>query len=102
MQKRRHLRTIKRLEIKFSIGGTGYTGITSNLSSEGIFVRTQKGLAPGTPLDMELYLPSGETIKLRGIVKRTIKTQIQRLKNGMGIGLIDIPQDYITFLKTLQ
>jgi len=79
-----------------------YTGITSNLSAEGIFVRTLKGLPPGTVVDMELYLPSGETLKLSGKVKRTIKTQLQNIKNGMGIELINIPAKYTEFFKSLQ
>ncbi len=102
MQKRRSLRIIKRLETKFISGGTSYTGITSNLSEQGIFVRTLKGLAPGTILELELYLSSGATIKLSGMVKKTVKTRFHDVKNGMGIELIDIPPKYIEFLKTLR
>ncbi len=102
MQKRRSKRIIKRLEAKFISGGISYTGITSNLSKQGIFVRTKKGLTPGTILELKLYLPSGEGINLHGKVKRTVKTQFQNIKNGMGIELIDIPPKYIEFLKTLR
>lgn len=102
MQKRRSKRTIKRLEVKFISGDISYRGITSNLSEYGIFVRTTKGLAPGTVLELKLYLPSGETITLSGNVKRTVKTQLYNVKNGMGIELIDPPLKYTEFLKTLR
>lgn len=102
MQKRRSPRITKRLEVKFTASDTSITGITSNLSSEGIFVRTKKGFHPGVSLDIELYLPSGETIHLKGRVKRTIKTQLQSVKNGMGIELTDIPQKYKEYIKSLQ
>ena len=102
MQKRRSPRVIKRLEVRFTTGEINYTGITSNLSKEGIFIRTQKGLPPQTIIEIELYLASGKAIKLRGQVKRTIKTPFQAIKNGMGIELINPPREYIEFLKTLQ
>jgi uncharacterized protein (TIGR02266 family) len=95
MEKRRSKRKIRRLEIKFITRDDGLTGITSNLSKEGLFIRTQKGLPPGTVLNLSLYLPSGEAVKLSGKVIRTVKTQIQSLKNGMGIELSDSPEIYI-------
>jgi uncharacterized protein (TIGR02266 family) len=101
MQKRRSTRIIKRLEVKFISAGVSYTGITSNLSSHGIFIRTKKGLAPGTTLEIELRLPTGEAIKLDGVVKRTVKTQFQDVKNGMGVELKHIPPKYTAFLNTI-
>lgn len=102
MEKRDSDRIIKRLEIRFGSGGISYTGITSNLSGHGMFVRTKMGCVPGTALKLELRLPSGETINLHGKVRRTVKTPFHDVKNGMGIELIDIPQKYIEFFKTLQ
>ncbi len=95
MEKRRSRRKIKRLEIKFIAHDDGLTGITSNLSKEGLFLRTQKGLPPGTVLNLELYLPSGEAVKLSGKVIRTVKTQFQSIKNGMGIEISESPEVYI-------
>lgn len=101
-KKRRSTRTIKRLEIAFTARGLTYKGITSNLSREGIFIRTQKGLPPGVIVEVELYLPSGETLKMQGVVKRTIKTQFQDIKNGMGIELINPPQIYMEYIDSLE
>ncbi len=101
-QKRRSIRVIKRLEVKFFLADVSYTGITSNFSEHGLFIRTKKGLAPGTLLEFQLHLPSGETLNLSGLVKRTIKTQFQDIKNGMGIELTNIPPEYLEFLKSIQ
>ncbi len=79
-----------------------YTGISSNFSEHGLFVRTKKGLAPGTLLKLQLHLPSGKTLTLNGLVKRTIKTPLQDIKNGMGIELTNIPPEYLEFLKSIQ
>lgn len=102
MQKRRSIRVIKRLEVKFFLADVSYTGISSNFSEHGLFIRTKKGLAPGTLLKLQLHLPSGKTLTLNGLVKRTIKTPLQDIKNGMGIELTNIPPEYLEFLKSIQ
>ncbi|HDZ62599.1 MAG TPA: hypothetical protein ENH40_05590 [Nitrospirae bacterium] len=102
MQKRRSKRVIKRLEVTFNVRGHIYTGITSDISKEGIFIRTQKGLPPGITVEVELYLPSGEMLKMQGVVKRTIKTPYQQIKNGMGIELTDPPQKFTDFANSLE
>ena len=102
MQKRRSKRVIKRLEVTFRARGHTYTGITSDVSKEGIFIRTQKGLPPGMLIEVELYMPSGELLKMQGVVKRTIKTPFQQIKNGMGIEIANPPQIFIDFANSLE
>jgi uncharacterized protein (TIGR02266 family) len=100
MEKRICKRIFRRLEVKFTSDSVSRTGITSNLSENGMFVRTRKVLNTGTKLDLELALPSGEIIKLRGRVARAIITPLHD-KDGMGIELIEIPPKYTEFIKTL-
>ncbi len=101
MEKRRSKRKTKRLEIKFITSDYGLTGITSNFSKEGLFLRTQKGLPPGTILILELYLHSGEAIRLSGKVVRMVKTPLLPGKNGMGIELRDVSQQYINLYESM-
>jgi hypothetical protein len=101
-RKRKYHRFTRRFEVKFSSGGTSFTGISSNLSENDIFIRTQKGFAPGTALDLELILPDGKISSLKGIVKRTVKTSISALKNGMGIEIIEKDKAYIDFINSLN
>jgi hypothetical protein len=99
-EKRRFLRFTKRLEVKFSSGGNSLTGISSNLSENGIFIRTQKGLAPGTTIYIDLVLPDGRISFLKGIVKRTFKTPISALKNGMGVEITEKDETFSDFIKS--
>jgi Tfp pilus assembly protein PilZ len=95
----RHPRFTKRLEVKFSASGLSFTGISSNLSESGLFIRTNRGFMPGTIIDIELQLPDGKTSFLKGLVKRTIKTPLSSLKNGMGIEFTERDATYINFMR---
>ncbi|MEW6066765.1 MAG: PilZ domain-containing protein [Nitrospirota bacterium] len=97
---RKAARYTKRLEVKFTTeDAISYTGILSNLSENGLFIRTNRGYAPGTTLKIELVLPDGNKSFLRGVVRRTIKTPIS-IKNGMGIELTEKDAAYINFAKS--
>ncbi len=92
-------RFTKRLEISFTSGIHSFRGILSNISENGLFIRTNRGFAPGTVVDLELVLPDRKISRLKGIVRRTIKTPVTTMKNGMGIELIEKDQNYIDFFK---
>jgi hypothetical protein len=101
VSKGRHPRFTKRLETTFSSSGSKYRGITSDLSAWGIFIRTHHGLMPGNVVDIEMYLPTQILCHLKGVVRRTLKTPLSTLKNGMGVELIERDRNYIEFLKSL-
>jgi len=98
--KRRWNRFTKRLETKFSSGSIRSTGISSNLSQGGLFIRTQRGLVTGTVIDIELVLPDGKISLLKGIVKNVFKIAMPTLRNGMGVELIEKDTTYTNFLKS--
>lgn len=100
MQKRKRTRIFRRLEVKFTSATVSHKGITSNLSKNGIFLRTRKVLNRGTKLDLELTLPSEEVINLCGRVSRAIITPLHD-KDGMGIDLLEIPEKYTEFITSL-
>jgi hypothetical protein len=96
----RHKRFTKRLEATFSAGGLSYRGILSNFSESGLFIRTNRGFTPNTIIDIELVMPDNKVSHLKGVVKRTIKTPVSTIKNGMGIELMERDETYINFLKS--
>ncbi|NWF99105.1 MAG: PilZ domain-containing protein [Nitrospirae bacterium] len=96
---KRNPRFTKRLEISFTSGVHSFRGILSNISENGLFIRTNRGFAPGTIVDLELVLPGHTISRLKGIVRRTIKTPLTTMKNGMGIELIEKDQNYIDFFN---
>jgi len=99
VKKRFSHRFTKRLELTFSSGDSKFTGISSDLSEGGLFIRTQHGLTPGSLIDIEIYLPNGEVGRLKGIVRRTVKAPLAMVKNGMGVELVERNQSYLEFLK---
>lgn len=96
----RHPRFTKRLEVRFGSGVLNFTGILSNLSESGLFIRTNRGFAPETMIDIELVMPDGKISFLKGLVKWAVKTPISTLKNGMGIELIKKDAAYMDFVKS--
>jgi uncharacterized protein (TIGR02266 family) len=99
MDKRKYERFTKRLEAEFKVGEQVLRGILSDLSENGVFIRTTKPLAPGSPVEMNLYLPEGKTAKARGVVRRAIKTNSPLVKNGMGVELTNYDNSYGGFIK---
>jgi hypothetical protein len=94
----RYPRFTKRLEVTFSSGGLSYKGILSNLSANGLFIRTNRGFAPGTILDIQLMMPGDKVSSLKGIVKRTVKATVTPTKNGMGVELIARDETFTNFI----
>jgi len=101
MNKRKDLRFTKRLEARFIADGESFVGITSNLSETGLFIRTKRGFAPDSILDIKLIMPDGNTSSIKGIVKRTVKVPLS-IKNGMGIELLEKDETYMRYVKSLR
>lgn len=98
----RFRRFTKRLEATFSTGGMKFRGISSDLSEGGLFIRTRNGLTPGTITDIEIFLSEGKTCRLKGIVRRTIKTSLSTIKNGMGIEILERDSNYLELLRGIE
>ncbi len=101
MGKRQFTRKIKRLTITFTDGVKEHSGVSSDFSSNGIFIRTRKPFKPGTSLKMVLEINENKKIELTGIVARAIKFGTMVIKDGMGVRLDSIPDAYEDFLMDL-
>ncbi|MHB8883361.1 MAG: PilZ domain-containing protein [Thermodesulfovibrionales bacterium] len=98
MSKRKHVRFVRRLETEFSAEGKNYRGISSDLSCNGLFIRTNHAFPPGTALAITIHLPDGATSTLKGRVRRALRTTVVSLKNGMGVELIEKDYHYTDFM----
>ena len=98
MSKRKHDRYVRRLETEFSAEGKNYRGISSDLSRSGLFIRTNHAFPTGTLIDILIHLPDGTSSRLKGNVRRALKTPVVSLKNGMGIELTEQDSFYTKFL----
>ena len=99
--RRGHDRFIRRLETEFAAENKNYRGISSDLSVSGLFIRTQHAFAPDTLLDIVIHLPDSADVKLRGRVRRSIKTPVVSIKNGMGIEILENDSRYVNFVKNI-
>ncbi|OIP65847.1 MAG: hypothetical protein CO150_06565 [Nitrospirae bacterium CG_4_9_14_3_um_filter_53_35] len=104
-EKRRVARKISRTRIRFGQGRCDKTAFTSNLSVNGFFIRTNRPFAPGTLLEFEIDHPNGHVIRLEGQVvhaSRTLASISRVRRSGMGIELLEKPEEYLDYLKNLR
>lgn len=92
-------RFTKRLSLVFSDGEVEYNGITSNISTTGLFIRTRKPFPPGTNIKVIIDTDKGEKIVADGVVVWALRTGVADFKNGMGVKLTTIPEAYGKLLK---
>jgi len=52
---------------------------------------------PGTVIEIDLTLPDGSVSHLKGRVKRAEKTRLNISKNGMGVELISVDENFRRF-----
>jgi hypothetical protein len=102
MDKRRNPRFIKRLEARLSIDQTSFWSISHDLSESGLFIRTNRVCTVNTPIDIELSLPGNRVSFLKGIVRRTIRTPIPLMQNGIGIEIIEKDRSFRDFVKSIS
>jgi uncharacterized protein (TIGR02266 family) len=101
--KRREERYKGRFKVEYASRGQTYRGISSDLSLNGLFIRTRNPLEIGTLITVLLHLPGGVTATVKGRVARvwvtTEGTSAISIKNGMGIEILE--KDY-HYLKTVM
>ncbi len=104
MSKREAKRYVRRFEAEFEGGGLSGRGLTSDISRKGVFIRTQKALAPGTPVTVKLHLSDGRISIVKGIVRRAIKVPIyaSEIKNGMGIEIKEMDDLFESLLTEFE
>ncbi len=99
-RKRRYRRYTRRIEVEFMVDDLTYKGISSDLSERGIFIRTRRPPAPGVEIGIRVFLPNGKVAKLRGVVRHAVRTPYSFMKNGIGVELTEVDDNYIEFFKT--
>ncbi len=77
-----------------------------DLSESGISMLTtntkKKNYVPGTEIDLELELSTGETMNLNCNVKWAYDNSPEDPTNHVGLEIVDPPHKYMEFLKTLH
>ncbi len=99
MQRRAHERIPVEFKIRYFCGDTPCSGTVKNLSESGMYIDT----AIDFPFDsnFELVLPmDDEVMKISAKIKRVVKSG--SVYKGMGVELLDPPENYIQFVNNLR
>lgn len=103
-KKRAFERKKRRLLVEFSLDGTHHSGFTFDVSPTGIFVRSSRLPNLGTALSLNVHLPDGRHVVLRGKVVRSFRvpTALSRLiPSGFALQVSESPEEYFQFLTTI-
>jgi DNA-binding response OmpR family regulator len=88
----REQRVVIACRVEISHGGRRATGLSQDLSSSGVFVRTREGLPVGTEAQIKLHLPSGRAIETRARVAHVLAEEAARALGrypGMGLAFVE-------------
>ena len=106
MEKRRSKRVTVNLKAERISCTDNCSVFIENISESGISILTTNNktneYVPGLEIDLELELATGEMINLNCNVKWAYNNSPQEKTNNVGLEIIDPPQKYIDFLKSLN
>ncbi len=107
MERRRSKRITVNLNAERISGNKNSAVFIENLSENGIYMitapaKTPNEFIPGSTLDLNFKLSTGETINLHCNVKWSHDNSPDDLTNSVGLEIIDPPPKYIEFIKTLH
>lgn len=108
-KKRKRRRFIKRCSVEFEVDGVKRTGISSDFSLGGLFIRTNYPYPPDTVMEITIILPDGNHSKVMAKVRRANKSALGRVigtpskqyKNGMGVEIIKKDSNYLHLIRSL-
>lgn len=107
--RRKTRRFIKRCSVEFAVHGVRHTGISSDFSLEGLFIRTNYPYPPGTLMEITITLPDGRYSNILARVRRVNKSIPGRIiaasskysKNGMGVEILEKDENYLHLIRDL-
>ncbi|OGR02690.1 MAG: hypothetical protein A2284_12930 [Deltaproteobacteria bacterium RIFOXYA12_FULL_61_11] len=105
MRQRASIRTKKRLTLKFGTSDLSRTGVTNDLSMDGLKIQANTQYKPGTLLHIELHVTTAIVLRLSGMVrwaKRCPPALVSVMQPGMGVQLDRASQDYERYVKVME
>jgi hypothetical protein len=106
MEKRRYKRKTISLNAESISGDTNFSVFIDNVSESGISMITApsnipKDFTPNQTVNLKLKLSSGEILGLRCKVIWSHRTAPRSLEFSVGLEIIEPPDEYINFIRTL-
>ena len=101
MDKRKDERLHMKLHVKLNSGTRVSWGILTDVSENGLFVKSNRDFAADTEINIEIVMQDNSTSLLKGIVKRKIDIPEEHRKYGLGIELTKKDHRFMNLLGTL-
>ena len=106
MERRRYRRKTIRLNAESITGDTNFSVFIENVSESGISMLTApsdipKEIAPDQKVNVKLKLSSGIILDLICVVKWSHRTAPRSLEFSVGLEVVEPPEEYIKFVRTL-
>jgi hypothetical protein len=77
-------------------------GLLTDVSENGLFIKSNRDFTMGEVIDIELFMPDNNNSLLKGVIRRKIELPESHRKYGLGIELIEKDMVYRHFLKNLK
>ena len=77
-------------------------GLLSDVSENGLFIKSNRDFTMGETIDIELFMPDNNNSLLKGVVRRKIELPDSHRKYGLGIELIGKDTVYRQFVQNLR
>jgi hypothetical protein len=100
MERRTFERLHAKLQAKLYYGEATYTGTVANLSENGMFICARMNIPVDSMFPLVL-LQNGQSFKMDVRVKRAVRTCVNHKdpeEPGIGVMLLNPPQDYLEFV----
>jgi len=101
MDKRKDKRQPLKLHVKLNAGTAVSWGILTDVSENGLFIKSNRDFAADTEINIEIVMQNNSTSLLKGIVKRKIDMPEEHRRYGLGIELIEKDHRFMNLLGSL-
>jgi len=102
MDKRKSERLSMKLHTKLSADSFVSWGLLSDVSENGLFIKSNRDFTIGEAIDIELFMPNNINSLLKGVITRKIELPETHRKYGLGIELVEKDIVYRHFLRSLK
>lgn len=102
MERRAFKRIPVDIQARLFFGNLVYTGIVTNLSGKGMFIRTRMNFPNDSVLVTSIII-NQDTLKLPIRIRRTVKSgnnNVHLDKSGIGVELLNPPGEYKRFVDS--
>ena len=102
MDKRKNERHYMKLNTKLRADSFVSWGLLSDVSENGLFIKSNRDFTIGDAINVEVYMPGNNNSLLKGVIRRKIELPDSHRKYGLGIELIEKDIVYRHFLRSLK